>query len=105
MWIAKINFEREIENQHAPLFDDGCRQPAEFFVHDAGCVQQPNISCGCRFGRLNSNEMARFQLSIPDDSEEKCGINGVRRLSDHEWNGIGELAKSFETVTTVVARR
>jgi hypothetical protein len=41
MWIAKINFEREIENQHAPLFDDGCRQPSEFFVHDAGCVQPP----------------------------------------------------------------
>jgi len=44
--------------------------------------------------------MARFQLSIPDDSEEKCGINGIRRLSDHEWNGIGELAKSFGIVTT-----
>ena len=83
-----LNCAREIENQHALLFDGGCRPPSDFFVHDAGCVQPPNISCGCRFGRLNSNEVARFQLSIPDDSDEKCGINGIRRLSDHKWNGM-----------------
>ena len=90
-----LNFAREIENQHAPLFDDGCRPPSDFFTHDDGCVNLPSVSCGCRFGRLNSKEMARFQLSIPEVSIDKSGSRDIKRLSNGILNGISELARSF----------
>ena len=80
-----LNFAREIEIQQAPSFDDGCRPPSDFFIHDAGCVKQPNVSCGCRFGRLNSTGakyLASMKLS-PSKKGRSIGDNLSKNTVSH----------------------